>query len=87
MITAELIALQRAHKQAQSDTTIAYRLKKLNQLRLALKGPWKERLEEALWEDFNKNAAEVNLTELLPTLDNNKITRQNLKRWLAPQKV
>lgn len=87
MTTAELIALQRAHKQAQSDTTVAYRLKKLNQLRSALKGPWKERLEQALWEDFNKNAAEVNLTELLPTLDNIKIIRQNLKRWLAPQKV
>ncbi|NDH78238.1 MAG: aldehyde dehydrogenase family protein [Flavobacteriia bacterium] len=87
MTTAELIALQRAHKQAQSDTTVAYRLKKLNQLRSALKGPWKERLEQALWEDFNKNGAEVNLTELLPTLDNIKIIRQNLKRWLAPQKV
>ena len=83
----ELITLQRGNKQAQSETTIAYRLAKLEKMRKALKGPWKSRLEEALWSDFNKNAAEVNLTELLPTLDNIKLIKQNLKRWTAPQKV
>jgi len=56
-------------------------------LRLALQGPWQEKLAKALHEDFGKSPVEVGLTEIFPTLDNLKIIRKNLKRWSAPQKV
>ena len=83
----QIIALQRAHAQAQAQTSLKYRLQKLDKLRLALQGHWQEKLANALHEDFGKSPVEIGLTEIFPTLDNLKIIRKNLKRWSAPQKV
>ena len=83
----QIIARQRAHAQAQAQTSLKYRLQKLDKLRLALQGHWQEKLANALHEDFGKSPVEIGLTEIFPTLDNLKIIRKNLKRWSAPQKV
>ena len=83
----QIIALQRANAPAQAQTSLKYRLHKLDQLRHALQGPWQKKLADALHEDFGKSPVEVGLTEIFPTLDNLKIIRKNLKRWSAPQKV
>ena len=87
MSPQEIYQLQKGHAPEQAMRSVAYRLKKLEALRQALKGPWKEKLAQALEADFGKSAVEVGLTELLPTLDNLALLRKNLKKWSRPKKV
>ena len=59
----------------------------MQKLREALKGEWQQKLTQAMKADFNKGEVEVRLTEILPTLDNIKILRKNLKQWTRKKKV
>src|SRR6056300_1159151 len=82
-----IIAKQRAHAPVLAQKPLRYRLQKLAELRKALKGPWQEKLVAAMKADFSKGDVDVRLTEILPTLDNIKIVRKNLKNWTKPKKV
>lgn len=52
-------------------------------------GIWKyrARFKEAMFNDWSKNATEVDLTELFPVLSEIRLMRGNLRRWMAPQRV
>lgn len=83
----EIFESHRLQAPAQAETSVKYRLDKLEQLRAALKGPWREKLATALEADFGKSAVEVGLTEIFPTLDNLALLRKNLRNWLRVKKV
>lgn len=87
MSLASIIEKQRAHAPVLAKKPLAYRKKKLADLRAALKGPWQEKLVEAMKADFSKGDVDVRLTEILPTLDNIKIVSKNLKNWTRAKKV
>lgn len=81
------IQAQRAFKTEMAAKSIDYRLHKLEQLRKALKGPWQQKLVNAMREDFGKGEVETRLTEIVPTLDNIKMLKSNLKNWSRPKRV
>ncbi|MAZ96890.1 MAG: aldehyde dehydrogenase family protein [Flavobacteriales bacterium] len=83
----EIAQKQRAYSKVLAKKPLEYRLQKLQNLREALKGEWQHKLAQAMKADFNKGEVEVRLTEILPTLDNIKILRSNLKKWIRPTKV
>lgn len=86
MTIDEVVALQRKHAPVFAKRPIAYRKAKLKALRSALKGPWQQRLVDAMKADFNKGDLEVRLTEILPTLDNLKLVTTNINKWTRPQR-
>ena len=83
----EIIEKQRNFSKILAKKPLEYRLQKLQKLREALKGEWQQKLAQAMKADFNKGEVEVRLTEILPTLDNIKILRKNLKQWTRQKKV
>lgn len=82
-----IIEKQRAFAPELAKKPLSYRLNKLAELRKALKGPWQQKLVDAMKADFSKGDVDVRLTEILPTLDNIKIVSKNLKNWTRPKKV
>jgi aldehyde dehydrogenase (NAD+) len=62
------------------------RRRKLEQLRDGLLGR-REALYDAFNKDFRKPTAEVDLTELLPVIDEIQMALRNLKGWMKPRRV
>jgi len=87
MSILEQIQAQRDFKAEMAAKSISYRLGKLEQLRKALKGPWQQKLVDAMRADFGKGEVETRLTEIVPTLDNIKMLKTNLKNWSKPKRV
>lgn len=77
---------QQKHQYAVANTTTKERCRKLQKLSDTIL-KYKPEIRKALWEDFRKPAAEVDLTEIYVLTSEIKHTRANLKRWMAPQKV
>ncbi len=75
-----------ANRWRVSKTTAAERIVKLKKLREAILSR-KEELFAAMWEDFHKPAAEVELTELQPVLAEIKHAVDHLHDWMKPKKV
>ena len=82
-----IIEKQRAYAPTLAQKPIQYRKEKLAALRAALKGPWQQKLVDAMKADFSKGDVDVRLTEILPTLDNIKIVQKNLKQWTKAKKI
>ncbi|MEX0779525.1 MAG: aldehyde dehydrogenase family protein [Balneolales bacterium] len=59
------------------------RLKKLQKIILKRR----KLIHKALWEDFHKPAAEVELTEIFPVISEIKFTIKNLKKWMIDRRV
>ncbi len=47
----------------------------------------REEIRAALWADFRKPAAEVDLSELLPSVQEARHAARRVKRWMRPQRV
>ncbi|KEA64101.1 Aldehyde dehydrogenase [Marinobacterium lacunae] len=62
------------------------RRRKLEQLRDGLLAR-REALYDAFNKDFRKPAAEVDLTELVPVIDEIQMALRSLKRWMKPQRA
>jgi aldehyde dehydrogenase (NAD+) len=62
------------------------RRRKLARLRDALLTRRAE-LHQAFHQDFRKPSAEVDLTELLPVVDEIRCASRNLRRWMGPRRV
>lgn len=77
--------LRRYYQEGESRS-IAFRLKKLRQLRQAVRA-YEERMEIALWEDLHKSAYESYLTEISIVLQELDTHIRHLKRWARPRKV
>ncbi len=68
------------------QSTAAMRIADLKKLREALLGA-RESLYRAFAEDFSKPATEVELTELLPVLDEIRHAIRHLKAWMRPRRA
>jgi aldehyde dehydrogenase (NAD+) len=77
---------QRANRWALARTTAKERCAKLRKLRDAI---WahREKLHQALFDDFHKNPSETDVTEIAPTIDEINYTLKHLKKWMKPKKV
>jgi len=78
--------LQQATALRLRSSTPDERIGRLQRLRRALLGHW-DAIVQAAAADFRRPAAEAELTELLPVLQEIADTCRHLKRWLKPRKV
>jgi len=78
-----VFALQQAHRWSVARSTAAERIAKLGRLRQAIIAH-REAVYEAMWADFHKNRAEVEITEIAPTLIDLDHARANLPDWMRP---
>lgn len=78
--------LQRANRWRMATTTADERIARLRRLRDRI-GETREQLGQAIWDDFHKNPAETDVTELTPTLDEIDFAMKHLKKWMKPVHV
>lgn len=81
-----LFEKQRAHQYEVARTTAVERIAKLKQLKEAILQR-REAIQEAMYADFKKPAAEVDLTEIYAITTEIKHTSRHLRRWMARHKV
>jgi aldehyde dehydrogenase (NAD+) len=87
--TAEIeriFKLQSAHQYTVAKTTAAERKAKLKRLEAALLSR-QEDIRKALYNDFRKHPAEVDLTEIFPVTSEIKHACRHVKKWMRPHKV
>jgi len=78
--------LQRANRWKVAKTTALERIGKLKRLRdlIEVKTPL---IQKAIYEDFRKNPAESDLTEIIPAISEIKHTIAHLVSWMKPVRV
>jgi len=64
--------------------SVSNRRKRLEALRTWIKAN-RSAIQQAIYDDFRKPAAEVDTTEIFPALDEIKLTLDNLDRWTKPK--
>ncbi len=77
---------QKKNFQNVKDTTVAQRLKKIKKLRQVVMAK-REKIQKALWDDFQKPALQVDITEIYPIVAEAKNYEANLYNWAAPKEV
>jgi aldehyde dehydrogenase (NAD+) len=77
---------QKANRWRVAQSTADERIAKLQKLRDGIWGTRGE-LEKAIWDDFHKPAAEMDLTEIAPTIDEITFTIKHLRKWMEPVSV
>ena len=77
---------QRAHRWPAADTSASERIATLRRLKKSLL-EHREALHDAMYADFHKPAAEVELTEIQPTLHEINHTIRHLRRWMRPHRA
>lgn len=77
---------QKHHFPSVRSTSAETRILKLKKLRNAITTRSAE-IKEALYKDFRKPAAEVDITEIFTTLAELDFAVKNLKRWMKPAKT
>ncbi len=78
--------LQRAHQFAVGRTTARERKEKLKRLHDAVVAR-KQEIRDALYADFRKHPAEVDVTEIMPVTAEIKHTVRHLGKWMRPHRV
>ncbi len=81
-----LFALQQNHISHSIKTTVGERIKKLKKLREVLIAHRTD-IQRAMFEDYHKPAAEVDLAEILPLLNELKYTIRKLRSWTSDHRV
>ncbi|OUR91557.1 aldehyde dehydrogenase family protein [Flavobacteriales bacterium 34_180_T64] len=77
----------KAYQYEVGNSSYSARLAKLNALKRALEYSYKDRLREALYNDFKKPVLETDLTELYLVIKEIKHTKSHLRAWMKKQKV
>jgi aldehyde dehydrogenase (NAD+) len=77
---------QQASRARVAATTVAERIAKLRRLEAALFAR-RDEIRAALWSDYRKPPAEVDLSELYPVVSEIRHARRRLKRWMGPHRV
>lgn len=88
-MTAEidrLYHLQRANRTAVAATTAAQRIEKLRRLERAVLER-RDEIRAAMWEDYRKPPAEVDLSEIYPIVSEARHAVRHLRRWMRPRRV
>jgi aldehyde dehydrogenase (NAD+) len=77
---------QQARRAAAGATTAAERIAKIRRLHDALMSR-REEIRAAMWADYRKPAAEVDLSEIYPIVGEAKHAIRHLRRWMRPRRV
>jgi aldehyde dehydrogenase (NAD+) len=76
----------RANRWKMARTTAKERSERIRRLRDALLAR-RDELCKAVWDDYRKNAAEVELTEIFPVVSEANHAIRHLAKWMKPQRV
>jgi len=79
-------ALQHANRDAVGATTAAQRIEKIRRLERALLSR-RDEIRAAMWEDYRKPAAEVDLSEIYPVVSEARYAARRLRSWMRPRRV
>lgn len=83
---ARIHALQRERCSAVASSTAAERIEKIRKLRDAVMTQ-RDEIRAAMWSDFRKPAAEVDLSEVFVVTTEAKHALKHLRRWMKPRRV
>jgi len=81
-----IFQLQKAHQFQIANATARDRIAKLRKLHEAVLR-YRTDFKGALSRDFQKHPSEVDITEILPVTSEIKHAKNNLRRWMSPQKA
>jgi aldehyde dehydrogenase (NAD+) len=81
-----LYVLQQGKRAAVGASTAAQRIEKLRRLERAVLGRADE-IRAAMWEDYRKPAAEVDLSEIYPVVSEARHAIRHLRSWMKPKRV
>jgi len=81
-----IYALQQANRAAVGASTASQRIEKLRRFERALLDRAEE-IRSAMWEDFRKPAAEVELSEIYPVVSEARHAIRHLRSWMKPKHV
>jgi aldehyde dehydrogenase (NAD+) len=76
----------RKNRAAVAGTTAAQRIARIRRLEDAVMARRAE-IHAALWSDYRKSSAEVDLSEIYPVLGEARHARRHLNRWMRPRRV
>jgi len=77
---------QQRRREAVGATSASERIAKIKRLHDALLAR-RDEIRQALWDDYRKPAAEVDLSEIYPVLGEARHARRHLREWMEPQYV
>jgi aldehyde dehydrogenase (NAD+) len=77
---------QQSNRARVAGSTSSERIEKLRRLEEALFAR-RDEIRAAMWSDYRKPPAEVDLSELYPVVGEIRHARRHLKRWLRPHRV
>jgi len=78
--------LQQRNRAAVASTTAAQRIEKLRSLERAILTR-RDEIRAAMWEDYRKPAAEVDLSEIYPAVSEAKHAYRHLRSWMKPKRA
>jgi aldehyde dehydrogenase (NAD+) len=81
-----LYALQQGRRAAIGATTASQRIEKLRRFERTILARQDE-IRAAMWEDYRKPAAEVDLSEIYPVVSEARHAARHLRSWLRPKRV
>ncbi|WP_055443797.1 aldehyde dehydrogenase family protein [Lacinutrix himadriensis] len=84
---ATLFNTQKANQYNIGNTTYTQRIAKLNALKKAVEFTYKDKIRQALFDDFKKPFTETDLTEIYPVIGEIKFAKSHLKSWMKRQIV
>src|SRR5207248_1774794 len=77
---------QQRRREAVGATDAPQRIAKLRRLHDALLAR-RDEIRQALWDDYRKPAAEVDLSEIYPAVGEARHAMRHLRRWMRPRRV
>ncbi|HEX8171940.1 MAG TPA: aldehyde dehydrogenase family protein [Thermoanaerobaculia bacterium] len=81
-----IFAAQRDRRAAVASTTAAQRIEKLRNLERTLLAH-RDEIRAAMWDDYRKPAAEVDLSEIYPVVSECRHAIRHLRSWMKPKRV
>ncbi|GAA4276614.1 aldehyde dehydrogenase family protein [Aquimarina mytili] len=85
-VIESIYAKQKSNYFTIGKTKARERIQKLKKLQNVI-FTFRKELQEAMWKDYRKPAAEVDLTEIYPVIQEIKFASKHLKRWMKPKRV
>lgn len=78
--------VQQRNRAAVANTTAAQRIEKIRRLHDAVLAR-RDEIRAAMWADYRKPAAEVDLSEIYPVVSEARHAARHLKKWMKPKRV
>ncbi|HYK04233.1 MAG TPA: aldehyde dehydrogenase family protein [Thermoanaerobaculia bacterium] len=78
--------LQQRNRAAVGTTTAAQRIEKLKRLERTILDR-RDEIRMAMWDDYRKPAAEVDLSEVYPVVSEARHAARHLRKWMKPKRV